>query len=124
MLLRSSAISASTTCTLANESADQRVDAITPLGKHMMIDLAGGWTIRVHLGMNGRVRRYTRDDGEAMLARMSPGRATIAIVTANMVAVWINAKTVEVAGAQLFVEAYPARPRLVVVGAVVGGRSL
>ncbi|MDQ1323123.1 MAG: XdhC family protein [Chloroflexota bacterium] len=35
-----------------------------------------------------------------------------------------HSRTVEVAGAQLFIEAYPARPRLVVVGAVEIARAL
>lgn len=70
---------------------------VEPHGKHLMIDLDNGTQLRMHLGMNGRVRRYSRGDGEIVIARMSPGRASLVLVTANMVAIWINAKTIEIA---------------------------
>jgi len=43
------------------------------------------------------VRRYTREDGDALIARMSPGRLTLVLVTASLVVMWINARTIEVA---------------------------
>jgi endonuclease-8 len=51
----------------------------------------------MHLGMNGRVRRYLRAEGEAVIARMSPGRATLVLATPSLLVVWIHARTVEIA---------------------------
>lgn len=87
-----------TTQGLVRDYAGRAVTAVTPHGKHLMIDLDDGTQLRMHLGMNGRVRRYGRAEGEAAVARMSPGRASLVLVTADLVAVWINAPTVEVAG--------------------------
>jgi endonuclease-8 len=86
-----------TTQGLERDLAGRQVCAVEPHGKHLMIDLDNGTQLRMHLGMNGRVRRYTREDGEAVVARMSPGRASLVLVTADMVAIWINAKTIEIA---------------------------
>lgn len=86
-----------TTQGLARDLSGRTVVSVEPHGKHLMIDLDNGTQLRMHLGMNGRVRRYTREDGETVIARMSPGRASLVLVTANMVALWINAKTVEIA---------------------------
>lgn len=72
-----------------DELAGQRVDAITPLGKHMTIDLAGGWTIRVHLGMNGRWRRFRTGGGDP------PPSASLVIRTATDAFACLRAKTVE-----------------------------
>jgi endonuclease-8 len=38
-----------------------------------------------------------REDGEAAVARISPGRASLVLVTADYVAMWIQAPTVEIA---------------------------
>lgn len=44
------------------ELAGRRVDGIEALGKHLLIHLDGGWSVRVHLGMHGRVtRRHVRE---------------------------------------------------------------
>jgi len=86
-----------TTQGLVRDLGGRTVVAVEPHGKHLMIDLDNGTQLRMHLGMNGRVRCYTREDGEAMLGRMSPGRASLVLVTANIVALWIQAKTVEIA---------------------------
>jgi endonuclease-8 len=51
----------------------------------------------MHLGMNGRVRYYMKEDGEAAVARISPGRASLVLVTDLYVAMWINTPTVEIA---------------------------
>jgi endonuclease-8 len=37
--------------------AGRTVESVEPVGKHMFIHLSGGWSVRVHLGMNGRWRR-------------------------------------------------------------------
>jgi len=86
-----------TTQGLARDLDGRVVVAVHPHGKHLMIDLDDGTQVRAHLGMNGRVRRYPRADGEAVLARLSPGRAKLALVTANLVCIWINARTIEIA---------------------------
>ncbi len=39
------------------ELADREVLGVEPLGKHLFLHLEGGWSVRVHLGMNGRWRR-------------------------------------------------------------------
>lgn len=40
-----------------DELTGARVEGVRALGKHLLIELEGGWTLRVHLGMNGRWRR-------------------------------------------------------------------
>lgn len=76
--------------------AGQKVVSVTAHGKHLVIELASGTYLRAHLGMYGRHRVYTRTEGDAMLAKMSPGRVTMAITTQNLVALWIGARTIEV----------------------------
>ena len=39
------------------ELAGARVEGVRAVGKHLLIQLERGWTLRVHLGMNGRWRR-------------------------------------------------------------------
>lgn len=86
-----------TTQGLARDLAGRTVSAVSTHGKHLMIDLDDGTQLRAHLGMNGRVRRYPRAEGEQRIARMSPGRATLVLVTAREVVMWLNARTIEVA---------------------------
>jgi len=85
-----------TTQGLVREVSGKTVTSVTPTGKHLVIELDDGSYLRMHLGMNGRVRHYTRAEGEALLARMSPGRASLALVTRDTVHLWINARTVEI----------------------------
>jgi endonuclease-8 len=82
---------------LARDLAGRKIVDVHPHGKHLMIDLDDGTQLRAHLGMNGRVRLYARAEGEAALARQSPGRLTLVLVTASHVAMWIRARTIEVA---------------------------
>jgi endonuclease VIII len=82
---------------LERNLAGRTVTDVHPHGKHLMIDLDDGTQLRAHLGMNGRVRRYSRAEGEARIARMSPGRQTLVLITASVVVMWINARTIEVA---------------------------
>jgi endonuclease-8 len=86
-----------TTQGLVRNLVGRKVLSVQPHGKHLMIDLDDGTQLRMHLGMNGRVRRYARAEGEAVVARMSPGRASLVLVTERLVAIWIQAPTVEVA---------------------------
>ena len=86
-----------TTQGIARDLAGRTVTAVQPHGKHLMIDLDDQTQLRMHLGMNGRVRRYSRAEGDAVVARMSPGRASLVLVTPSLVIIWISAPTVEIA---------------------------
>lgn len=86
-----------TTQGLVREAAGRTVTRVSAHGKHLVIDLDNGAYLRAHLGMNGRFRAYDRAAGEAMLARLSPGRASLALVTADGVYVWIGAPQIEIA---------------------------
>ena len=72
-----------TTQGIVRDLAGRTITAVAPHGKHLMIDLDDGTQLRMHLGMNGRVRYYMREDGEAAVARISPGRASLVLVTAD-----------------------------------------
>lgn len=85
-----------TTQGLPRDVAGQMVTSVAAHGKHLVIELANGAYLRAHLGMNGRFRAYDRARGDAILARMSPGRASLALVTDDGVYVWLNAPTIEV----------------------------
>jgi endonuclease-8 len=85
-----------TTQGLVRDVAGRTVTKVTAHGKHLVIELDNGAYLRAHLGMNGRFRAYDRVAGEAMLARMSPGRASLALVTKEGVYVWVGAPTIEV----------------------------
>jgi endonuclease VIII len=85
-----------TTQGIERDLAGRTVTSIQPHGKHLMIDLDDGTQLRMHLGMNGRVRRYPRAEGESIVARMSPGRASLVLVTRAVIAMWIHAPTVEI----------------------------
>ncbi len=85
-----------TTQGLPRAIAGRTVTSVAAHGKHLVIELDDGTSVRAHLGMYGRFRGYPRAEGDAALARMSPGRASLAITTADGVYVWIGARTVEV----------------------------
>ena len=85
-----------TTQGLVRDLAGQRVTSVAAHGKHLVIELANGTYLRAHLGMYGRQRTYDRRDGDAMIAKMSPGRLTLAITTADTVALWVGARTIEI----------------------------
>ncbi len=65
-------------------------------GKHLLIYLDDATQIRVHLGMNGRVRDYDRARGDAIVAKTSPGRARLVLATAERVVVFLEPKTVDI----------------------------
>ena len=68
--------------------AGSRATAITPVGKHMMIELDSGWELRIHLGMNGRWRRYRSP-------RTAPASSSLILVTATDEIACLKAPTVE-----------------------------
>jgi endonuclease VIII len=44
------------------ELSGRRVDLVEARGKHLLVHIDGGWSLRVHLGMKGRwVRRHVRE---------------------------------------------------------------
>ncbi len=85
-----------TTQGLVRDLAGRTITSVVAHGKHLVIELADGTQLRMHLGMNGRVRSYLRGEGETVLGRMSPGRASLALIVADAVHIWIGAPTVEI----------------------------
>jgi len=68
--------------------AGSTTTAVTPLGKHLMIELDSGWELRVHLGMNGRWRRYRAP-------RTAPAGASLVLVTPTDELACLKARDVE-----------------------------
>jgi endonuclease-8 len=85
-----------TTQGLVRDLAGRTIESVAAHGKHLVIELDGGTYLRAHLGMNGRFRAFDRARGDAMVARLSPGRASLVLVTADGVYVWIGAPTIEI----------------------------
>lgn len=85
-----------TTQGLVRDVDGRTVTSVAAHGKHLVIDLDDGTYLRAHLGMNGRFRAYDRAAGDAMLAKLSPGRASLALTTDDHVFLWINAPTIEI----------------------------
>jgi endonuclease VIII len=89
-------IERATTRGLIRAIAGRTVTAVDAHGKNLYIDLDDRTQIHVHQGMNGRFRARTRRDGDAQLARMSPGIVSLAIITATHVFTWLTCPTVEI----------------------------
>ncbi len=70
----------------------RRIDEVAAHGKHLLIHLERGWTIRTHMGMPGRWSLYA--PGEPW--RTTPGKARVVIETAHAVAVCFAAPYVEI----------------------------
>ena len=85
-----------TTQGLERDLVGRVIASITPYGKHMTIGLDDGTEIRVHRGIRGGFSAVSRADGEAWLAGMSPGRASLALVVAGAIYLWRDARTVEI----------------------------
>jgi endonuclease-8 len=85
-----------TTQGLVRDLAGRTVRTVEAHGKHLVVELDDGTHLRVHLGMNGRFRLYGRAEGDAILARTSPGRASLVVATAEHLLVWLTAPTVEI----------------------------
>lgn len=81
---------------LVRNIAGRTVTHLDAHGKHLTIDLDDATQIRVHQGMNGRFYKFTRADGEARLARTSPGRASLVLATATDLFLWQTCPTVEI----------------------------
>lgn len=67
----------------------QTVEALRTVGKHLLIDVSGGFSVRVHLGMPGRWRILTADG-------RVPGSARLVLSTLSHHACCFSAPTVEV----------------------------
>jgi endonuclease VIII len=78
------------------------VDAVRAQGKHLLIDV-GEARIHVHLGMSGRLRLAD----PCRVFTNTAARASLAIVTDRVAALWWRAPTVEVLRAA-FAHAHPA----------------
>jgi endonuclease-8 len=89
-------IERATTQGLVRDLAGRTISAVTVHGKHLLVDLDDGHQLRVHLGMNGRFRMYARAEGEAIVARTSPGNASLVLATATQLVVWRTARTIEI----------------------------
>lgn len=85
-----------TTQGLVRDLAGQTITGVTAHGKHLVIELANGTELRAHLGMYGRQESFDRASGEARIARTSPGRVTLAVITEDTVDLWLGARTIEV----------------------------
>jgi len=85
-----------TTQGLARDVAGRTVTSVAAHGKHLVIELDNGAYLRAHLGMNGRFRAYERAAGDAMLAKLSPGRVSLALVADDGVYLWLGAPTIEI----------------------------
>jgi endonuclease VIII len=86
-----------TTQGLERAVTGKQVAAVEAHGKHLVITLDDGAYIRTHLGMYGRTRSFPRAFGETQLAKLSPGRVTLALVMHDAVHLWLGARTVEIA---------------------------
>lgn len=85
-----------TTQGLERGLAGQTVTRVEAHGKHLVIELASGTVLRAHLGMYGRQQSFDRARGEERLARTSPGRVSLAVITQDTVDLWLGARTIEV----------------------------
>jgi len=89
-------IERATTQGLFRDLVGRTILKVAAHGKHLTIDLDNQTEIHVHQGMNGRFRSLTRANGEAMLAKTSPGRASLVIATATNLYLWLTCPTVEI----------------------------
>lgn len=54
---------------VVDELAGVTIEGVEPVGKHVLIHLSGGWSLRIHLGMHGKWRRQH-------VRQRRPGRVT------------------------------------------------
>ncbi|HET7676873.1 MAG TPA: DNA-formamidopyrimidine glycosylase family protein [Candidatus Limnocylindrales bacterium] len=86
----------------------RRVAAVHSVGKHLLIDVAGGLTLHTHLGLHGSWHRYRH--GERW--RRPASRAAVVLETAAALAVCFDPATVELVETR----ALPLHPRLASLG--------
>lgn len=86
------------------ELAGRTVDLIEARGKHLLVHIDGGWTLRIHLGMKGRwLRRHVRE-------RM-PDSMTAMLVSDDTAYICVGAFTAELMRAET-VRTHPRLGRL------------
>jgi endonuclease VIII len=81
----------------------QPIGAIEARGKHLLIPIGDRAIVHVHLGMNGRLRLIPAAEWSTTVA----ARASLALRTADMAALWSRARAVEVLRAA-FAHSHPA----------------
>lgn len=89
-------IERATTQGLFRDLVGRKVMHVEAHGKHLTIELDNQTEIHVHQGMNGRFLANTRARGEQILARTSPGRASLVLATASNLYLWLTCPTVEI----------------------------
>jgi len=83
--------------------AGRTVEAVRAVGKHLLVELEGGFTIRVHLGIAGAWRRRRA----AELRETEARAATLALVTDEDALLAVKARAAEIVRTA-FVHAHPA----------------
>ena len=71
----------------AHRVTGRRVEAVTPVGKNLVIEISGGYSILIHLGMSGRWLVLD-------VARPVPGDARLVLSTTTQHAICLAAPTV------------------------------
>lgn len=90
---------------VVRELAGRRIEGVEARGKHLLVHLEGGWSLRTHLGMHGRwTRRHVRERG--------PARPTAVLVSGDVLYACERAYTAEV----VRTGALRAHPRLARLG--------
>ncbi len=70
------------------ELAGKRIDGVEARGKHLLVHIEGGWSLRTHLGMHGRwTRRHVRERG--------PASPTVVLVSGDVLYACERAYTAE-----------------------------
>ncbi len=69
------------------------VERVEALGKHLLVHVSSGWTLRTHLGMTGSWHVYAPDQPW----RITPGKARVVLVTPAASAVCFAAPHVDLA---------------------------
>lgn len=85
--------------------AGATVSSVEAVGKHLLVALDFGWTLRVHLGLHGSVRRYPRSN------RRPSTRAHAVLTTAQFDIVCTKVRQVEFFPTR-FTKSHPALSRL------------
>lgn len=73
---------------VVRELSGKRIERIEAVGKHLLLHIESGWTLRVHLGMKGSWRKLHAREPR-------PARATVALVVGDVAYVCIGAYRAE-----------------------------
>ncbi len=87
------------------ELEGQQIESVTPHGKQMLVNFAGGWSLRVHLGMHGSwLRKHVKE--------VRPARWTVVITVGEIAYVCVNSYRAEL----IKTSALRTHPRLARLG--------